>query len=78
MLRRLWLICLLITLTTPAQVLAKTFACGAGDVSCLIASITEANGNGQQNTIALTAGTYKPRQHIVYPGAEVSRLAGAV
>jgi hypothetical protein len=37
---------------------ATMFACGAGDVSCLIAAITQANANGQQNTITLAAGTY--------------------
>jgi hypothetical protein len=40
----------------PAQ--AKTFHCGAGDVPCLIATITEANANGKKNTIRLAAGTY--------------------
>ena len=37
---------------------AETFACGAGDVACLMAAITEANANGQTNTIDLEAGTY--------------------
>ena len=37
---------------------AATFQCGAGDVSCLIASITAAHSNGQQNAIILATGTY--------------------
>ena len=43
----------------PHPVQAKTFHCGAGDVSCLIAAINEANANRQKkNTIRLEAGTY--------------------
>jgi hypothetical protein len=37
---------------------AKTFRCGAGDVSCLIDAINTANANGQTNMIRLAAGTY--------------------
>src|SRR3954451_6000034 len=38
---------------------AKTFHCGPGDVSCLIAAINEANANGhKKNTIRLAPGTY--------------------
>jgi hypothetical protein len=40
----------------PAVAEAATFQCGAGDASCLLAAITQANG--QQNTITLAAGTY--------------------
>jgi hypothetical protein len=40
----------------PTQ--AATFTCTAGDVHCLIASINQANGNGQANTIHLADGTY--------------------
>jgi hypothetical protein len=43
----------------PHLVEARTFHCGTGDVSCLIAAINEANANGQtKNTIRLEAGTY--------------------
>src|SRR6266404_348719 len=43
----------------PHPVQAKTFHCGAGDVSCLVAAINEANANRQKkNTIRLEAGTY--------------------
>jgi hypothetical protein len=43
----------------PHLVEARTFHCGAGDVSCLIAAINEANTNGQKkNTIRLEAGTF--------------------
>ena len=46
-------------LAATAPVQAKTFHCGAGDVPCLIAAITEANTNGQKkNRIQLDAGTY--------------------
>ena len=38
---------------------AKTFHCGPGDVSCLIAAVNEANANGhKKNTIRLAPGTY--------------------
>ena len=38
---------------------ARTFLCTAGDVSCLIQSINDANTNGHpRNTIRLAAGTY--------------------
>jgi hypothetical protein len=48
-----------LALAAPHPVQAKTFHCGAGDVACLIAAITEANANGQKhNTIRLEAGTY--------------------
>jgi hypothetical protein len=42
----------------PLPAWAKTFSCSAGDVACLITSITEANANGKKNTINLKAGTY--------------------
>jgi hypothetical protein len=48
-----------LALVSPIPVQAKTFQCGAGEVACLIAAITQANANGQQhNTIRLAAGTY--------------------
>src|SRR5688500_2559724 len=37
---------------------AAEFFCSPGDVSCLIAAINEANQNGEENTINLSAGTY--------------------
>jgi hypothetical protein len=47
-----------LALARPLPTQAKTFRCDAGDVSCLIAAINEANANGQKNTIRLEAGTY--------------------
>src|SRR5881296_3605677 len=48
-----------LALATPPWVQAKTLHCGAGDVPCLIAAITEANTNGhKKNTILLDAGIY--------------------
>jgi hypothetical protein len=50
---------LLRTWMAPHLTQAKTFHCGAADTQCLIASITEANTNGQKtNSIRLEAGTY--------------------
>src|SRR5262245_8720804 len=40
----------------PSQ--AAEFACGAGDVACLIRAINDANANGAANTLTLAAGTY--------------------
>lgn len=37
---------------------AGEFFCASGNVTCLIAAINEANGNGEENTINLAAGTY--------------------
>jgi predicted outer membrane repeat protein len=48
----------LITLGLWGSSQAAEFACGAGDVACLIAAINTANTNGQANTIILEAGTY--------------------
>src|SRR5215470_16138982 len=45
-----------LAIVQPVQ--AATFACTAGDVQCLIASINQANGNSQTNTIQLANGTY--------------------
>jgi hypothetical protein len=42
----------------PGAGQAKTFSCDAGDVTCLIDAINQANANGEQNTIRLQAGTY--------------------
>jgi hypothetical protein len=50
---------LLVTWMAPHLTQAKTFRCGVADTPCLIASITEANTNGQKaNDIRLEAGTY--------------------
>jgi hypothetical protein len=50
-------LCLMILgLWDPSQ--AAEFACGAGDVACLINTINAANANGTANTITLAAGTY--------------------
>jgi hypothetical protein len=48
----------LFAVTLPQPVQAATFRCASGDVSCLTASINEANANGHKNTIRLEAGTY--------------------
>ncbi len=37
---------------------AAEFSCPAGDVACLIDAITQANTNGEANTITLETGTY--------------------
>lgn len=43
----------------PSLLSAASFTCHAGDVGCLVASISKANTNGHQsNTIHLHAGTY--------------------
>ena len=42
----------------PARVAAAILPCPAGDVACLIEAIHTANGNGEDNTIVLVAGTY--------------------
>ena len=47
-----------LALALPHSVQAKTFHCDAGDVTCLIAAINQANVNGEKNTIRLQAGTY--------------------
>jgi hypothetical protein len=41
---------------SPAHVVE--FMCAAGDVACLIEAITQANANGEANTIILEVGTY--------------------
>jgi hypothetical protein len=41
---------------SPAHVVE--FMCAAGDVACLIEAITQANANGEANTITLDAGIY--------------------
>ena len=60
MLARLALLAALGLALAPApRVQAKTFHCGSGDVPCLLASMKEANTNGQKkNRIQLDAGTY--------------------
>ena len=47
-----------LALALPHSVQAKTFSCDAGDVTCLIDAINQANANGDKNTIRLQAGTY--------------------
>jgi hypothetical protein len=47
-----------VALATCGPVQAAVFECHAGDVECLIASINTANGNGEDDTITLAAGTY--------------------
>jgi hypothetical protein len=37
---------------------AAEFFCSAGDVTCLIAAINEANRNGEDNTIILEGETF--------------------
>jgi hypothetical protein len=45
-------------LATRPTVSAADFHCSAGDVPCLIAAVNTANGNGEDDTIFLEAGTY--------------------
>jgi hypothetical protein len=45
-------------LLTSGRVHAAVFQCLAGNAECLIAAINTANGNGENNTITLGAGTY--------------------
>ena len=47
-----------LALAWPHSVQAKTLYCDAGDVTCLIDAINQANANGEKNTIRLKAGTY--------------------
>jgi hypothetical protein len=47
-----------VALATCGPVQAAVFECPAGDVGCLIAVIDTANGNGEDDTITLRAGTY--------------------
>jgi hypothetical protein len=47
-----------LAIVLPPRAHAATFACGAGNVACLINAIHEANANGETNTITLAAGTY--------------------
>src|ERR1051326_108891 len=49
---------LLAFINSPTTVNAANFACGSGDVACLIAAMKTANANGQANTITLAAGNY--------------------
>jgi hypothetical protein len=49
---------MLAPLVTSGLVHAAVFQCSAGDVACLIAAIKTANGNGEDDTITLEAGTY--------------------
>jgi hypothetical protein len=50
--------CVLLT-STVRMCTAATFTCGAGDVACLIASITAANGTPAPDSIHLAGGTYQ-------------------
>jgi len=47
-----------LALALPHSVQAKTFYCAAGDVTCLIDAINQANTQGDKNLIRLQAGTY--------------------
>jgi hypothetical protein len=49
---------ILFTLLTSPPIQAADFSCPSGDVACLIAAINTANGNGEEDTITLAAGTY--------------------
>jgi hypothetical protein len=42
-----------VVLSTFGPVQAAVFQCPSGDVDCLIAAITTANGNGEDDTITL-------------------------
>jgi hypothetical protein len=66
-----------VTTAPPAN--SAAFSCGAGDVTCLVAAITTANGNGEANAIRLEVGTNmlrrtpQPRS-----GPEVTLFQGGV
>jgi hypothetical protein len=47
-----------VVLVAFGPVQAAVFQCPSGDVACLIAAINTANGNGEDDTITLAAGTY--------------------
>jgi hypothetical protein len=47
-----------VVLAAFGPVQAAVFQCPSGDVACLIAAINTANGNGEDDTITLRAGTY--------------------
>jgi len=49
---------MIIVLATFGPVQAANLSCPSGDVTCLIAAINTANGNGEEDTIMLAAGTY--------------------
>ena len=49
---------LLLAFLAIQPVCSAEFFCPSGDVTCLIASINEANRNGEDNTINLELGTY--------------------
>jgi hypothetical protein len=51
-------VAMVLALVASGRVHAAVFQCPAGDVACLIAAINTANGNGEDNTITLEAGTY--------------------
>src|SRR5215831_15577630 len=53
-----WAVGLLTLVSLAPFTQAADFACGAGDVACLIDAINTANANGEANTITLAAGTY--------------------
>ena len=58
--RALLLVVLSLSVLFSTLVQAKTFHCRAADTPCLIASITEANTNGQKkNAIRLEAGAVR-------------------
>src|SRR5262245_12860416 len=45
-------------LAFPGTMHGSTFICASGDVGCLVAAINQSNGNGQNNIINLSPGTY--------------------
>ena len=61
-----------LVLAIPQPVQAAVFACTAGDVQCLIASINQANGNSQTNTIQLANGTYTLTMPIGGPSGPIA------
>ena len=49
---------LILALTFTERLEAANFLCPSGNVTCLIAAINEANGNGQENIIDVEPGVY--------------------
>jgi hypothetical protein len=49
---------LILALTFTERLEAANFLCPSGNVTCLIAAINEANGNGQDNIIDVGPGVY--------------------
>src|SRR4026209_3006475 len=49
---------LILALTFTERLEAANFLCPSGNVTCLIAAINEANGNGQENIMDVEPGVY--------------------